>query len=176
MAPTNQILLERLSHKIDELAQQAKQYENVILNDACFDERLFKPLSVKQTGYQAYIDEIKHHYEQLNQLMSDLLISDSHAEQVSYLTEKLVNQISALSRELVTHKTNKRTVNHRELPLFEKHAQYLGHLRKLEWMKSELEKQTVDMQKIQLINERIIRCQSAINSVEEEIELFEQSF
>lgn len=176
MALTNQILLQRLNHKINELAQQAKQYENVVLNDACFDERLFKPLSVKRSGYQAYIDEIKHHYLQLHQLMNDSFTSDTHAAQISYLTDKLVNQISALSRELVTHQTHKPTTHHHQLPLFEKHAQYLGHLRKLEWMKSELENHADDRQKIELINERIHRCQAAIKSVEEEIELFEQSF
>lgn len=175
MINQNQRLLQQLSLKINELNEKAKHYQHIHLPISCFDEQLFKPSSIKRTGYQHYLDEIKNYHQKLQQLIEQDTQLLNHVAQIDFLTEKLINQIAALSRELVTHQPKHKKTETENLTIFEKHAQYLGYLRKLEWMKSELITNGSSQQKIQQIEERISRCQNAIDAVEHEIELFEHS-
>lgn len=160
-------LLTLLKNQIDQLEQQVNSSEQPEFREYYFDEHLFYT-SKMEINLSFYLNKIKQTY----QALSDNVIVQK-SEQITFLSESLVNQITALTRELATHKLRKKDpeININET-LYEKHSRHLDYLRRLQEMKYELElsPETIDYPKIATIDNRIYRCKQAIKKIELDME------
>lgn len=174
MTPTNKQLLDALEKNIQRLSDTAKQYNHIKLDKPCFDSSLFKD-APSRTGYDYYLNEINNNFQKLSVLINKDH-HDDHLTQISYLAELIINQIEALQKEILTvnvkHKSN--FMEKEPDTVYEKYNQYLGYLRRLEFMKYELEQssnsKSIDTQQLAVINQRIANCKKAISELELKIE------
>ncbi|KFA58539.1 hypothetical protein A9G48_10830 [Gilliamella sp. wkB18] len=160
-------LLNRLKTQIDMLEQQITLSEQKQYQEHYFDEHLFHTSKIV-TDNAFYLEKIKQTYLSLvHHVMSQKF------EQITFLSETLVNQITALTRELATHQLRKKEQDSLiEETLYEKHSRHLDYLRRLQEMKFELElsPEFIDPVKIASLDNRIYRCEQAIRKIELEIE------
>ncbi len=162
-----QKFLEKLKNQINELEQQISLSDQQFYQEHYFDEHLFYTSKI-ETNNQFYLDKIKQTYRAL----SDAALSYKHS-QIEFLSEKLIDQITALTRELATRHLRKRTTEHIiHETLAEKHSRHLDYLRRLQEMKYEFELSTesIDHTKIATLDNRISRCEQAIKKIELDIE------
>ncbi|MDF7667855.1 primosomal replication protein [Orbaceae bacterium ESL0727] len=155
-------LLTKLKQQIDALEQQATQINLTDIDEFYFDEHLFdKPSIVNNSDF--YITKIRQTY----QALSDN-ISQQNTDKINFLTETLLNQITALTRELSTHhlRIKEPVTLYESLP--QKHARHLDYLRRLQEIKftQELDADHIDHAKIAAIDNRIYRCEEAIKKIE----------
>ncbi|OCG08823.1 hypothetical protein A9G13_01815 [Gilliamella sp. wkB178] len=160
-------LLTTLQQQIDVLEQTIKTAELTEYQEYYFDEQLFFNNKIV-TDKNFYLEKIKQTYQALadNVKLQNL-------EQIIFLSETLVNQITALSREIATHKlrhTKATTII--EETLAEKHSRHLDYLRRLQEMKYELElsPEVMDYKKMAALDNRIHRCEQEIKKIEYDLE------
>lgn len=160
-------LLTTLKQQIDALEQRVNFSDFPEYQECYFDEQLFNNNKVI-ADRSFYLEKIKQTYTALTQC-----VLSQRLTQMTFLSESLVNQIEALTRELATHQLRqKQPETCIEETLSEKHARHLDYLRRLQEMKYELELSTdsLDYKKIATIDNRIYRCEQAIQKIELEME------
>lgn len=193
MSKHTQQLLEKLNLYIENITIQLTQLEidqhanNQYSNNTIqqrFDPQLFKPIT---KHIDEYMLDITKNYDQLQQQ-----VKNQNIEQISYLTQKIVDQITALQRELATQTLRKAEHQHVNKPTSEQNyqtlAQYQDYQRRLENMVNDRnllladmssnqiqEKQQLEREVLQL-TQRYARCSQAIRSLESKIELDEKNF
>lgn len=162
-------LLTILKKQIDTLEQKIQMAEQSKYQEYYFDEHLFATNKI-ETDLIFYLDKIKQTYQALyNNVQAQQL------ERISFLSEMLVNQITALTRELATHQMRKTLPDIDDIieeTLYEKHSRHLDYLRRLQEMKYELalSKDVVDHKQIASLDNRIYRCEQAIKKIELDME------
>lgn len=162
-------LLTILKKQIDTLEQKIQMAEQSKYQEYYFDEHLFATNKI-ETDLIFYLDKIKQTYQALyNNVQAQQL------ERINFLSEMLVNQITALTRELATHQMRKTLPDIDDIieeTLYEKHSRHLDYLRRLQEMKYELalSKDVVDHKQIASLDNRIYRCEQAIKKIELDME------
>jgi primosomal replication protein N'' len=160
-------LLTTLQKQIDQLEQQVHLANVQKFKEPYFDEQLFHTNKIV-TDKTFYLEKIKQTYQALV-----ANIESEKIEQMTFLSETLVNQIAALTRELATHNLRKKEPKAIiEETLAQKHMRHLDYLRRLQEMKYELElsQDVINQSKIAALDNRIYRCEQAIKKIELEIE------
>lgn len=138
---------------------------------AFFDPHLFISATSPQY-YRTYLDEVNQNFLSLTSA-----VEKNQAEKAEFLSEKLINQISALTRALANdHRVTNEIITQETESLSQKYARHLDYLRRLQTMKYEIEyqiKQAPSSQKKQQLDQenarldsRINRCQKAITELE----------
>lgn len=160
--------LASLKKQIDILEQQVNISEQQNYQEHYFDEHLFNTTKIN-TNNAFYLEKIKQTFQALvNNVMNQ------KDEQIVYLSEMLVNQITALTRELSTHQLRKKEESKLSFQetLSEKHCRHLDYLRRLQEMKYELllSAESIDPIKIATLDNRIYRCEQAIKNIEQELD------
>jgi primosomal replication protein N'' len=160
-------LINTLQNQIDRLEQQISLANEQQYQEPYFDEQLFQTNNIV-TDKAFYLAKIKQTYQAL---MAS--IKSEKVEQITFLSDTLVNQIAALTRELATHNLRRKDLKIIfEETLAQKHMRHLDYLRRLQEMKYELElsPDVINQSKIAALDNRIYRCEQAINKIELEME------
>ena len=162
-----QKFLEILKNQINALEQEINLTDQQPFQEHYFDEHLFNTSKIESNN-QFYLDKIKQTY----QALYDAALSQK-LEQIEFLSEKLIDQITALTREIATGHLRKQPTDYLiQETLAEKHSRHLDYLRRLQDMKYELElsSDSVDHIKVATLDNRIYRCEQAIKKIELEME------
>ncbi|OCG00861.1 primosomal replication protein PriC [Gilliamella sp. wkB112] len=160
-------LLTTLQQQIEVLEQTIKVVDFADYQEYYFDEQLFFSNKIIEDK-NFYLEKIKQTYQALAEN-----VRLQNIEQITFLSEVLVNQITALTREIATHKLRQnKTKTIIEETLAEKHSRHLDYLRRLQEMKYELElsPEGMDYKKIATLDNRIYRCEQAIKKIENDLE------
>lgn len=99
-------LLQVLESQIEALSAQIAPQANTPSQQARFDLNLF---SNHGNRFRDYLQEVRKNMTQLKQV-----VEENRLQQVAFLADKLVAQISALQRELATQKIRKSNPEPRE--------------------------------------------------------------
>lgn len=169
------IFLAKLNDKITSLSQQFASLSSKKIYEPCFDAQLFNYQSVLLNGYNPYLSELESNYQKLTKLI--LKENQNHyLEQIVYLSDLIVKQLTALQRELSTlslRKTKNRVQT--EQTLHEQYAKNQGYLNRLEAMKYQLKQDLNDQpdeqaKQLTVIDQRIANCRQALMLIEQRIE------
>ncbi|MCX8649493.1 primosomal replication protein [Gilliamella sp. B2776] len=162
-----QKFLGKLKSQINALQQEINLSDQQPFQERYFDQHLFNTSKIESNN-QFYLDKIKLTY----QAICDAALSQKFS-QIEFLSEKLIDQISALTRELATgYLRQQRTNCIIQETLAEKHSRHLDYLRRLQDMKYEFElsSESINHIKVATLDNRIYRCEQAIKKIELEIE------
>lgn len=173
-------LLQVLESQIEALSAQIAPQANTPSQQARFDLNLF---SNHGNRFRDYLQEVRKNMAQLKQV-----VEENRLQQVAFLADKLVAQISALQRELATQKIRKSNPEPREHQSdpYHKLAEHQDYERRILAMiqdrESQLGRQSllVEQQKIQkelaALEGRLMRCRQALIRIERSIEKKENGF
>lgn len=169
-----------LESQIEALSAQIAPQANTPSQQARFDLNLF---SNHGNRFRDYLQEVRKNMTQLKQV-----VEENRLQQVAFLADKLVAQISALQRELATQKIRKSNPEPREHQSdpYHKLAEHQDYERRILAMiqdrESQLGRQSllVEQQKIQkelaALEGRLMRCRQALIRIERSIEKKENGF
>ncbi|HDL7013484.1 TPA: primosomal replication protein PriC [Yersinia enterocolitica] len=173
-------LLQVLESQIEALSAQVGPQANMPSQQARFDLKLF---GNHGNRFRDYLLEVHKNMAQLKQV-----VAENRTQQVAFLAEKLVAQISALQRELATQKLRKTNPEpkYNKLDPYHKLAEHQDYERRILAMiqdrESQLGKQNLltEQQKIQkelaALEGRLMRCRQALIKIERSIEKKENGF
>ncbi len=173
-------LLQVLESQIEALSAQIAPQANTPSQQARFDLNLF---SNHGNRFRDYLQEVRKNMTQLKQV-----VEENRLQQVAFLADKLVAQISALQRELATQKIRKSNPEPREHQSdpYHKLAEHQDYERRILAMIQDRESQLgqqsllVEQQKIQkelaALEGRLMRCRQALIRIERSIEKKENGF
>lgn len=173
-------LLQVLKNQIEALSAQVGPQTNTPSQQARFDLNLF---SNHGNRFRDYLLEVRKNMAQLKQV-----VAENRTQQVAFLAEKLVAQISALQRELATQKLRISNPEPKgnKLDLYHKLAEHQDYERRILAMiqdrESLLGRQSLlsEQQKIQkelaALEGRLMRCRQALIKIERNIEKKENGF
>lgn len=173
-------LLQVLESQIEALSAQVGPQANMPSQQARFDLKLFDNHGNR---FRDYLLEVHKNMAQLKQV-----VAENRTQQVAFLAEKLVAQISALQRELATQKLRKTNPEpkYNKLDPYHKLAEHQDYERRILAMiqdrESQLGKQNLltEQQKIQkelaALEGRLMRCRQALIKIERSIEKKENGF
>ncbi|EOV4130146.1 primosomal replication protein PriC [Yersinia enterocolitica] len=173
-------LLQVLESQIGALSAQVGPQANMPSQQARFDLKLF---GNHGNRFRDYLLEVHKNMAQLKQV-----VAENRTQQVAFLAEKLVAQISALQRELATQKLRKTNPEpkYNKLDPYHKLAEHQDYERRILAMiqdrESQLGKQNLltEQQKIQkelaALEGRLMRCRQALIKIERSIEKKENGF
>lgn len=173
-------LLQVLESQIEALSAQVDPQANMPSQQARFDLKLF---GNHGNRFRDYLLEVHKNMAQLKQV-----VAENRTQQVAFLAEKLVAQISALQRELATQKLRKTNPEpkYNKLDPYHKLAEHQDYERRILAMiqdrESQLGKQNLltEQQKIQkelaALEGRLMRCRQALIKIERSIEKKENGF
>ncbi|HDL6886474.1 TPA: primosomal replication protein [Yersinia enterocolitica] len=173
-------LLKVLESQIEALSAQVGPQANMPSQQARFDLKLF---GNHGNRFRDYLLEVHKNMAQLKQV-----VAENRTQQVAFLAEKLVAQISALQRELATQKLRKTNPEpkYNKLDPYHKLAEHQDYERRILAMiqdrESQLGKQNLltEQQKIQkelaALEGRLMRCRQALIKIERSIEKKENGF
>ena len=173
-------LLQVLESQIEALSAQIAPQANTPSQQARFDLNLF---SNHGNRFRDYLQEVRKNMTQLKQV-----VEENRLQQVAFLADKLVAQISALQRELATQKIRKSNPEPREHQSdpYHKLAEHQDYERRILAMTQDRESQLgrqsllVEQQKIQkelaALEGRLMRCRQALIRIERSIEKKENGF
>ncbi|PSH19216.1 prephenate dehydrogenase [Yersinia pseudotuberculosis] len=173
-------LLQVLESQIEALSAQIAPQANTPSQQARFDLNLF---SNHGNRFRDYLQEVRKNMAQLKQV-----VEENRLQQVAFLADKLVAQISALQRELATQKIRKSNPEPREHQSdpYHKLAEHQDYERRILAMIQDRESQLgqqsllVEQQKIQkelaALEGRLMRCRQALIRIERSIEKKENGF
>ncbi|CNE66568.1 primosomal replication protein [Yersinia nurmii] len=173
-------LLQVLESQVEALSAEIAPQAHTPTAQARFDQLLF---SNHGTRLRDYLLEVRKNLTQLKQV-----VAEQRSEQVAFLAEKLVAQISALQRELATQTLRKNQPKPRQVSQdpYHKLAEHQDYERRIIAMiqdrESQLGQQTrlVDQQRIQkelaALEGRLMRCRQALSRIERSIERKENGF
>lgn len=167
-------LLKQLSEQIQQLEQDLQRVntQTALINEARFDPQLFAFAPTdKRAPLTRYLDEIQRHFHQLCEL-----VDNNNLTLVSYLADKIVAQITALTREIATLDLRSTPKVDKNVTQAELRQQYLGYLKRLKNMQTQYEKQLnqatsfTEKQTIEkalaALEGRLYRCQTALKKLE----------
>ncbi|HDL7536613.1 TPA: primosomal replication protein [Yersinia enterocolitica] len=173
-------LLQVLESQIEALSAQVGPQANMPSQQARFDLKLF---GNHGNRFRDYLLEVHKNMAQLKQV-----VAENRTQQVAFLAEKLVAQISALQRELATQKLRKTNPEpkYNKLDPYHKLVEHQDYERRILAMiqdrESQLGKQNLltEQQKIQkelaALEGRLMRCRQALIKIERSIEKKENGF
>ncbi|MGK4470760.1 primosomal replication protein PriC [Yersinia enterocolitica] len=173
-------LLQVLESQIEALSAQVGPQANMPSQQARFDLKLF---GNHGNRFRDYLLEVHKNMAQLKQV-----VAENRTQQVAFLAEKLVAQISALQRELATQKLRKTNPEpkYNKLDPYHKLAEHQDYERRILAMiqdrENQLGKQNLltEQQKIQkelaALEGRLMRCRQALIKIERSIEKKENGF
>ena len=173
-------LLQVLEQQIAALAAEVTPRGDAPIPQARFDAALF---SNRGTRLRDYLAEVQRNFAQLQ-----TAANDNRTNQVAFLAEKLVAQITALQRELATQALRRKNQPKEvvAVDLYHKLAEHQDYERRLMSMiqdrESVLGKQTTfaAQQKLQhelaALEGRLVRCRQALARIERSIERKENGF
>ncbi|PWC15058.1 prephenate dehydrogenase [Brenneria roseae subsp. americana] len=174
---THKLLLV-LEQQIATLAKEIEPIADKSISQSRFDRQLFSSYGTRLKDYFAEVSQNLHLIRQL--------VAEQRTEQVAFMAEKLVSQITALQRESATQ-----SLRRQEQPtipsaddLYHKLAEHQGYERRLLSMiqdrESLLSTQTLfsEQQRLQkelaALEGRLSRCRQALSRLERLIERNEQ--
>lgn len=171
-----QKLLNALEEQIEALAEKIKPIAHSSFITLRFDQKLFLRKSYQLSEC---LFEIKQHFNQLKHA-----VITSRSEQVTFLTEKIIVQIGAITRESATQTLREQESQHNQkektIDLYERLVQHQDYERRLITMinnrEQQLDKQQsyVACQKLQqeiaALTGRLVRCRQALSRIERAIE------
>ncbi|MGL4861470.1 MAG: primosomal replication protein PriC [Enterobacteriaceae bacterium] len=175
-----QTLLEKLSQQIAQLATSMTTLTQEESVSRRFNQQLFHSRGNRLTDYQG---EIAANLAQLQRL-----VAVGHTEQVAFLADKLVAQLSALQREVATLTLRRQESDSAAAQSVNQHqrlVQYRHYEQRLQEMIADREQQLQQslpfsqqkqqQREIAALYGRLQRCRSALRKLEKEIELYEVS-
>ncbi|MFV9996434.1 MAG: primosomal replication protein PriC [Arsenophonus endosymbiont of Dermacentor nuttalli] len=174
-----QKLLNSLEEQIETLAAQIKPIAQSASITSRFDQQLFHRKSHQLSDC---LFEIKHHFNQLKNEVITLSL-----EQVTFLTEKIIAQISAITREsaiqTLREQENQLSQKEQTVDLYERLVQHQDYERRLVAMINDREQQLDKQQsyvackklqqEIAALTGRLARCRQALSRIEKVIERYE---
>lgn len=173
----NDIFLSQLENKITQLTEQMNSLNKTGLATPCFDVQLFHYQGPLLDGYAPYLIELNNNYQKLVHLVNlNSKEVDSDITPIIFLSELIVNQLTALQRELSTQSLRKSEKSVEAVQtLDEQYAKNLGYLNQLETMKYQLQQskelsESEQNKKLNIIEERIVRCRHYLFTLEQRIE------
>lgn len=167
-------LLQVLEQQIQQLAQAIADAPASAVMQPRFDDQLFSQRDSRLSHYLAEVDKNLLHLKQE--------VKNGRQQQVAFLAEKIVAQISALQRELATLKIReKNTVAVKSTgDIYQTLAQHQDYERRLQAMLRDKESQLIlqttiaAQQHIQkelaALEGRLMRCRQALKRIEKQIE------
>lgn len=164
------LLLETLAQKIDALAAQVLPHGRHATISPRFDRQLFR---TRSTQMQAYLEEARSNLTALRDAAAA-----GQSPQVAWLAEKLIDQISALSREAATWrlrawdspapavaKWQRKRLEHQE---FEKRLAAMRQEREARLTRVEtFAQQQLLHKEITALDGRLRRCREALDNIEQ---------
>lgn len=145
------------------------------VDESLFDIYLFKP---RPSCFSLtlllnhHLDEIRHNIDRLRDTKEPL-----KWETFSYLSEKIANQLAAVSREIATHTLRVPVSERREETRHETHCRYIGYEKRLIEMKrhyqakrdnvTSIAQQTQLNHQLATIEGRLYRCRQALAQLED---------
>lgn len=171
-----QKLLNALEEQIEILAEQIKPIANSSFITLRFDQKLFHR---KSHQLSECLFEIKQLFSQLKHS-----VITSRSEQITFLTEKIIAQISAITRESATQTLREQESQHNQkekiIDLYERLVQHQDYERRLIAMINDREQQLDKQQsyvacqklqqKIAALTGRLVRCRQTLSRIEKAIE------
>lgn len=169
--------LASLENQLTELTNRCKILSDKKMSESLFDTYLFKPCKPGQLNspwFIHYLEEIETNICYLKQK-----IRRHQPDQVIYLTDKITNQLIAMTREIATHNLRIHAINKTKETLYETHCRYIDYERLLIDIKrqffdraektTDMVKKTLLLEKIATLEGRIDRCRKAIAKLEDKI-------
>ncbi|MEQ5112146.1 primosomal replication protein [Providencia vermicola] len=177
-----QALLDALKKQIDELETRVAPIKDNEFSHSRFDMQLFSHKSTRLGDCQK---ELNNLYQQLYNS-----VTLNHTEQVNFLTEKIVHQMQAISREISTQSLREKessfTKKKEQVDLYERLSQHQDYERRLQAMVSEKELQLSGLTDHRLQHQcqkelatlagRLYRCRQALLRIEKAIEHQENQY
>lgn len=177
-----QALLDALKKQIDELETRVAPIKDNEFSHSRFDMQLFSHKSTRLGDCQK---ELNNLYQQLCNS-----VTLNHTEQVNFLTEKIVHQMQAISREISTQSLREKessfTKKKEQVDLYERLSQHQDYERRLQAMVSEKELQLSELTDHRLQHQcqkelatlagRLYRCRQALLRIEKAIEHQENQY
>lgn len=177
-----QALLDALKKQIDELAVRVAPIKDHEFSHSRFDMQLFSHKSTKLGDCQKELNTL---YQQLCNS-----VTLNYTQQVTFLTEKIVHQMQAISRELSTQGLREKEDSFRtkkeQVDLYERLSQHQDYERRLQAMVSEKELNLSGLTDSHLQHQcqkelaalagRLYRCRQALMRIEKAIEHQENQF
>lgn len=171
-----QKLLNTLEEQIEALAEQIKPIAHSSFIKSRFDQKLFYR---KSHQLSECLFEIKQHFSQLKNA-----VITSRPEQVTFLTEKIIAQIGAMTRESATQilreQENQHSQKEKTVDRYERLVQHQDYERRLIAMINDREQQLAKQQsyvacqklqqEIAALTGRLVRCRQALSRIERAIE------
>lgn len=157
-----QRLFLQIDKHVQRLTAQAASMQNYKIKHGSFDRQLF---SVQGASPQVYLQEIAQH--------QDLFQHEQDVERAAWLAEKLINQITALQRELASQPVRRRektvapppdnVAQHEE---FARRLQEMIDQREVQLAQAEtLAQQQVFKRELEALESRLQRCIQALNGL-----------
>lgn len=177
-----QALLDALKTQIDSLETRIEPIKDQEFSHSRFDVQLFSRKSARLGDCQ---NELNKLYQQLCHS-----VSLNHPQQVNFLTEKIVYQIQAISREISTQSLREKETSFskkkEQIDLYERLSQHQDFERRLQGMIDEKElhlNQLADhtqrhqcQKDLAILAGRLYRCRQALLRIEKAIEHQENQF
>lgn len=177
-----QALLDTLKKQIESLEIRVEPLKDQVFSQSRFDMQLFSHKSARLGDCQKELHTL---YQQLCHS-----VSLNHPQQVNFLTEKIVHQIQAISREISTQSLREKEASFSKkkehIDLYERLSQHQDYERRLQSMVSEKElyfsgltnlTQRHQCQKeLAVLAGRLYRCRQALLRIEKAIEHQEGQF
>lgn len=177
--------LDVLYKQIKQLLNEAKSHDaqQDKPTSALFDRYLFK---CRSRYLVPCVNEALSTYQDIKK--TQLLNSSNKVEQVEHLSSHLLNQLSAIKRELATGKIRNEIPYYQKKPEPSLEALYLDLAQHIEWERrlTEMAKAKADnwrsapkhdkaqaKKSVILVEQRLIRCQTAKKAIETDIQLLE---
>ncbi|MBK5072307.1 primosomal replication protein [Budviciaceae bacterium CWB-B4] len=167
-------LLQALQHQVQQLAQAIADAPASGVMPPRFDDQLFNQ---RDSRLSHYLTEVEKNLQQLKQE-----VDKNRLEQVAFLAERIVAQITALQRELATlnlRKSNTTAVKTNS-DIYQTLAQHQDYERRLQEMLRDKESQLIQQTTLQAqqhiqkelaaLEGRLMRCRQALKRIEKQIE------
>lgn len=173
-------LLQALEQQVEQLAQTIANTPAMAVAQPRFDRQLFNQRDVRLNNYLAEVEK------NLSQLKQEAV--NGRRQQVAFLAERIVTQVTALQRELATLKLREKNVTKIKpgTDVYHTLAEHQDYERRLQQMlrdkESLLFKQTTidTQQKLQkelaTLEGRLMRCRQALRRIEKQIERRESGY
>lgn len=173
-------LLQVLEQQVQQLAQTIADAPAMAVAQPRFDNQLFNQRDARLNSYLAEVEK------NLNQLKQE--VQKGRQEQVAFLAERIVTQVTALQRELATLKLREQNVTKVKpgTDVYQTLAEHQDYERRLQEMLRDKEsllfqQTTIDaQQKLQkelaTLEGRLMRCRQALRRIEKQIERRESGY
>lgn len=173
-------LLQALEQQVQQLAQTIANAPAIAVAQPRFDSQLFNQRDARLSHYQAEVEK------NLGQLKQE--VAKGRQEQVAFLAERIVAQITALQRELATLKLREKNTTQAKsgADMYQTLAQHQDYERRLQEMlrdkesllfqQTSLDAQQKLQKELATLEGRLMRCRQALRRIEKQIERRESGY